>query len=88
MKASIYGQIEATRFDRFGRMRGIYSTGRDRRLPIIRVVGESWLIDQGDQDGNGNLVYQPDSIVGWEHVQYLGEHIVRSNQGKCWLMLS
>ncbi|PMD47662.1 hypothetical protein L207DRAFT_415975, partial [Hyaloscypha variabilis F] len=80
MKASIYGQIEATRFDRFGRMRGIYSTGRDRRLPIIRVVGESWLIDQGDQDGNGNLVYQPDSIVGWEHVQYLGEHIVRSNQ--------
>lgn len=74
MKATLHGVIEAMKVDRFQRVGGIHNRGRDRRLPMIRIIGEGGLVNEDDQPGR--VMYRPDSIDGWDHVQYLGEHMV------------
>ena len=48
MKATLHGVIEATKVDRFGRVGGVHNRGRDRRLPMIRVIGEGGLVYEDD----------------------------------------
>jgi hypothetical protein len=75
MKANFLGIIEATKIDRFQRGGSFRNGGGDRRLPVIRLIGNGRFQDEH----HPNLMSQPESIVGWEHVQYLGEHLVCKN---------
>lgn len=72
---SFRGLPEAMRFDRSQRKRSMHSRGEDRRLPmaLIRAADESLF------GGNHSchLVHAHDESDGWDHIQYLGEYMVR-----------
>jgi hypothetical protein len=70
MGGSFRGLPEAMRFDRFQRSGNICGRDKDRRLPIMTVI-------RTDAPGFED-VQENEKIDGWEHVQYLGEHMVRS----------
>jgi hypothetical protein len=72
---SFRGLPEATRFDRFQRGGNIYDRDGDRRLPMTRLVQADGSVFEDAQ--SRRLVYEDDKIDGWDHVQYLGEHMVR-----------
>jgi hypothetical protein len=75
MRGSFRGLPEAMRFDYFQRCRSIYDRDGDRRLPMIG----STRADQSvfEYALSRGLIYENDKIDGWDHVQYLGEHMVR-----------
>ena len=69
---SFRGLPEAMRFDRFQRGRSIYDRGEDRRLNMIDFIRADGSVFEDAQS------HEPEEIDGWDHVQYLGEHMVRA----------
>ena len=64
------------RFDRFQRGGSIYDRGGDRRLNMINLIRADGSVFEDAQ--SCRLVNEPEEIDGWDHVQYLGEHMVRA----------
>lgn len=75
MGRSFRGLPEAVRFDRFRRGGSIYDRDGDRRLPMIKLIRADGSVFEDVQ--SRHLVYKYNSMDGWDHVQYLGEHMVR-----------
>jgi len=73
MEGSFRGLPAAMRFHYQGG-RAFHEYDGDRRLPILQSIraGRS-----GCEDISApRLVYENDKTDGWDHVQYLGEHMV------------
>ena len=66
---STRGLTEAMRFDNFQRGASVREQGGDRRLTMINLIREDVQ--------SRRLVYENEEIGGWEHVQFLGEFMVR-----------
>lgn len=71
------GLPEATRFDRFQRGGGIHGRAGDRRMTMINLMRADGSVFEDVQ--SRRLVFANEQIDGWDHVQYLREHMV----GKC-----
>ena len=63
-------------FGRFRRGPSIYDRGEDRRLTMINFMREHG--SEFDDVQCRRLVYENEEIDGWDHVQHLGEHMVRA----------
>jgi hypothetical protein len=63
------GSPEALWFGSSQRGGSVYNPDGDRRLPIIRLSKDTQ---------PHNLVYDDEEADGWDHLQYLGEHMVRN----------
>lgn len=74
MGRSYRGLPEAMSFSRFQTgVRGRRIHG-DQRLPTMKLIG----VDRSVfEDIQSRFAYGHDKIDGWDHVQYLGEHMVR-----------
>ena len=59
------------RFERFQRGEMIEHRGGDRRLAMLDIIG----VDKS-VFGSCRLAYEDERVSGWDHVQYLGEHMV------------
>ena len=68
MKGSFRGLPEAMKFDRSKRGGIFHDRDEDRCLPIMSVIRPD---TPGFEYVQGN-----EKIDGWQHVQYLGEHMV------------
>ena len=54
-----------------------YGGDVDRRLPMINTIGAD---EPRFHSVQSRLpLHQNENIDGWEHIQYLGEHLVRGN---------
>jgi hypothetical protein len=73
MGGSFRGLPDAMRFDRFQKGGSIHDLDGDRRLPMVKLIRADGSVFEDVQ--SRRLVY--DEIDGWDHVQYLGEHMVR-----------
>jgi len=69
MEGSFRGLPEVMRFDRFQRGGNIHDRDGDRRLPMMTVIRTDAPVFED--------VQEDEKIDEWEHVQYLGEHMVR-----------
>jgi hypothetical protein len=52
----------------------IYDPAGDRRLPMMRLSEDAQ---------SRRLVYESEKLNGWDHIQYLGEHMVRRDPLMC-----
>lgn len=52
----------------------VYDPNGDRRLPMMRLCEDTIFRP---------LVYENEKIDGWDHIQYLGEHMVRRHPLMC-----
>ena len=68
MVGSFRGSAEAMWFGNPPNRGSIYDPDADRRLPMIRL---------SEDTQSRRLVYEHEEIDGWDHLQYLGEHMVR-----------
>jgi hypothetical protein len=66
-KRSFRGAVDAMWFGSSVDGANIGSSDGDRRLPVLRL--------SEDTQSRG-LAYQSKAIDGWDHLQYLGEHMV------------
>lgn len=71
---SFRGLPEAMKFDRFQRGGSNYDRGGDRRLNMINHIHERSIFENAS---SRRLVYEDEKIDGWDHVQHLGEHMIR-----------
>lgn len=55
--------------------KGIHARGGDRRLSTIQLVRADGSVSEDVQ--TCHLVYEDEKMDGWDHVQYMGEHMVR-----------
>jgi hypothetical protein len=67
MVGNLRGSAEAMWFGNSKRGAEIYGPHGDRRLPMMRL---------SEDTQSRRLVYESEEIDGWDHVQYLGEHMV------------
>jgi hypothetical protein len=72
MGRSFLGLPEAMRFGRFQRGESIHG---DRRLPTMRLIRDDGSVFEDVQ--SRCFTYGYEKIDGWDHVQHLGEHMVR-----------
>jgi hypothetical protein len=75
MGGSFRGLPEAMRIGCFQRGGNFRDRDGDRRLPMMSFVRADGSVFEDAQ--SRSLVYASDEIDGWDHVQYLGEHMVR-----------
>ncbi|KAF2812279.1 uncharacterized protein BDZ99DRAFT_518138 [Mytilinidion resinicola] len=66
MGSSYRDSSDAMTFDRFQRGEVVHSRNGDRRLPMKQIIEEIH---------SRRLVLADDRIDGWDHIQYLGEHM-------------
>jgi len=65
---SLRGSAEALWFGSSQIGRNIYNPDGDRRLPMMRL---------SEDNQSRRLIYEDEKLDGWDHIQYLGEHMVR-----------
>jgi hypothetical protein len=68
MVGSFRGSAEALWFGSSQTGGNIFDPGGDRRLPMMRL---------SEDTEPRRLVYESEMLDGWDHIQYLGEHMVR-----------
>ncbi len=72
---SFQGLPAAMRLDSFQDGRHFRHGDTDRRLPIMRLTRAD---GSGSEDiETRRFVLEDEKIDGWDHIQYLGEHMVR-----------
>ena len=71
---SLRGSAEALWFGSSQTGGNIYDPDGDRRLPMMRI---------SEDTQPRRLVYENEEMDGWDHIQYLGEHMVRRDTPMC-----
>jgi hypothetical protein len=74
MVGSFGGSAEAAWFGSSQAEGNIYDPDGDRRLPMIRL---------SEDTQSSRVVYEDEKMDGWDHIQYLGEHMVRKYPLMC-----
>ena len=74
MVGSFRGSAEALWFGNSQTGGNIYHPDRDRRLPMMSLSSDTQ---------PRRLVYEDEKMDGWDHIQYLGEHMVRKYPLMC-----